>query len=163
VSFCPPAVHPFVPPAYSQFAVQDVRKRVAFHLSAPPVTDSGEPPQPRAPSIVLSAHSQGSLVIFAALLWLSPEHLERIGVLTYGSQLQVGYPRGFPAFIHIDLLKAVQEQLGCRWVNLYRETDPIAGPVLSWQRSTITERTETCGATAHHSRGGPSRALPPRP
>jgi hypothetical protein len=125
-----------------------VRKRVAFHLSAPPVTDSGEPPQPRASSIVLSAHSQGSLVIFAALLWLSPEHLERIGVLTYGSQLQVGYPRGFPAFIHIDLLKAVQEQLGCRWVNLYRETDPIAGPVLSWQRSTITERTEPGAAAA---------------
>ena len=148
ISFWPHAAHPFVPPAYSQFAVQDVRKRVAFHLSAPPVTDSGEPPQPRASSIVLSAHSQGSLVIFAALLWLSPEHLERIGVLTYGSQLQVGYPRGFPAFIHIDLLKAVQEQLGCRWVNLYRETDPIAGPVLSWQRSTITERTEPGAAAA---------------
>jgi hypothetical protein len=138
ISFWPHAAHPFVPPAYSQFAVQDVRKRIAYHLSAPPATEADPAPAPRATSLVLSAHSQGSLVALAALLWVSPARLERIGLVTYGSQLQVAYPRGFPAFLDLPLLAQVQEALGCRWVNLYRETDPIAGPVLSWRRSTLT-------------------------
>ncbi len=139
LSFWPHAAHPFCPPAYSQFAVHDLRRRIVFHLSPPETGDESAPPRPpRATSVVVSAHSQGSLVAFAALLWLSPAHLARVGLVTYGSQLQVAYPRGFPAFVEFALLQQVQESLGKRWVNLYRETDPIAGPVLSWDRTPMT-------------------------
>jgi hypothetical protein len=140
LSFWPHAAHPFVPPAYSQFAVHDLRRRIVFHLSSPDVPKGEPKPPPRATSVVISAHSQGSLVTLAALLWLSPEHLARVGLVTYGSQLQVAYPRGFPAFVDFELLQRVQASLGRRWVNLYRETDPIAGPVLSWHRTRMTAR-----------------------
>ena len=138
LSFWPHAAHPFVPPAYSQFAVHDLRRRIVFHLSPPPATDDTKNPPPRATSVVVSAHSQGSLVTLAALLWLAPGHLARTGLVTYGSQLQVAYPRAFPAFVDFALLQDVQKKLERRWVNLYRETDPIAGPVLSWHRHPMT-------------------------
>jgi hypothetical protein len=149
LSFWPHAAHPFVPPAYSQFAVHDLRRRIVFHLSSPDVPEGEPPAPPRATSVVISAHSQGSLVTLAALLWLSPAHLARVGLVTYGSQLQVAYPRGFPAFVDFALLRQVQECLGRRWVNLYRETDPIAGPVLSWHRTRMTA-PPTAGSLASY-------------
>jgi hypothetical protein len=135
ISFWPHAAHPFVPPAYSQFAVHDLRRRIDFHLNPPAdLVDAGHP-RPRR--LVLSAHSQGSLIAFAAVLWLAKEDRDRTSLVTYGSQLQIAYPRGFPAFVDRDLLTAVQSSLDGRWGNLYRETDAIAGPVLSWDRSRM--------------------------
>jgi hypothetical protein len=132
VSFWPHSAHPFVPPAYSQFAVHDLLRRIRFHLGLLDLK-----PDRIASSVVVSAHSQGSLIAFASMLWLPPQQLARVGLVTYGSQLQVAYPRGFPAYVDFGLVTQVQESLGCRWVNLYRETDPIAGPVLSWHRSPM--------------------------
>jgi hypothetical protein len=86
---------------------------------------------------VLSAHSQGSLIAFATLLWLSEEERSRVALVTYGSQLQVAFPRAFPAYVDYRLVRLVRARLRNRWINLYRETDPIAGPVLSWQRSAV--------------------------
>ena len=138
ISFWPHSAHPFVPPAYSQFAVHDLRRRIRFHLGLPPVPVPGkdEPAvPPDAPLVVLSAHSQGSLIAFATLLWLSAQEREHVRLVTYGSQLQVAYPRGFPAYVDYDLVCAVKAAWQGRWVNLFRETDPIAGPVLSWDRT----------------------------
>jgi hypothetical protein len=87
---------------------------------------------------VLSAHSQGSLIAFATLLWLGEAERSRLSLVTYGSQLQVAFPRGFPAYVDLQLIRLVRARLRNRWVNLYRETDPIAGPVLSWDRSPVT-------------------------
>jgi hypothetical protein len=142
ISFWPHAAHPFVPPAYSQFAVHDLRRRIRFHLGLPPIppesdTPVEEPVRADAPAIVVSAHSQGSLIAFAAMLWLGTAERRHVGLVTYGSQLQVAYPRGFSAFVSQDLVSQVQSALDDRWVNLYRETDPIAGPVLSWHRSPM--------------------------
>jgi hypothetical protein len=142
ISFWPHAAHPFVPPAYSQFAVHDLRRRIRFHLGLPPTppesdTAVEESVSADAPAIVVSAHSQGSLIAFAAMLWLGTAERRHVGLVTYGSQLQVAYPRGFPAFVSQDLVSEVQSALDDRWVNLYRETDPIAGPVLSWHRSPM--------------------------
>jgi hypothetical protein len=133
VSFWPHSAHPFVPSAYSQFAVHDLLRRIRFHLGL-----LDERPDQVASSVVVSAHSQGSLITFAAMLWLRPDELEHVGLVTYGSQLQVAYPRGFPAYVNYGLLDDVQRALGRRWVNLYRETDPIAGPVLSFQRDPLS-------------------------
>ncbi len=144
VSFWPHSAHPFVPPAYSQFAVHDLRRRIRFHLGLPPSPPpNGPDPEPddTSPRIVISAHSQGSLIVLATLLWLRPCELRRIGWVTYGSQLQVAYPRGFPAYVDYHRLTQVQDALDGRWVNLFRETDPIAGPVLSWDREPDAHAT----------------------
>jgi hypothetical protein len=135
ISFWPHAAHPFVPPAYSQFAVHDLRRRIDFHLNPPADLVDAQHPRPRR--LVLSAHSQGSLIAFATVLWLAQEDRDRTSLVTYGSQLQVAYPRGFPGFADLGLLTTVLSALGGRWINLYRETDPIAGPVLSWDRSRM--------------------------
>jgi hypothetical protein len=131
VSFWPHSAHPFVPPAYSQFAVRDLRRRIRYHLA---VSALKPPDKERARSLVLSAHSQGSLLAFATLLWLGDEEIDKLGLVTYGSQLQVAFPRAFPAYVNYELIVETQRRLHNRWVNLYRETDPIAGPVLSWGR-----------------------------
>jgi hypothetical protein len=89
--------------------------------------------------VVLSAHSQGSLIAFATVLWLSEAQRQRVRLVSYGSQLQVAYPRGFPSFVSLDLIAEVLTALQGRWINLYRETDPIAGPVLSWDRSRMAD------------------------
>jgi hypothetical protein len=132
VSFWPRAVHPFVPPAYSQRAVPDLQSRIRWHLGRIP------PGPPAARDVVLCGHSQGSLLAFAALLrFAGPDRalLDRVGLLTFGSQLQVMFSRGFPAYVNEHAIGALHRHLGGAWRNLYRETDPLAGPVLSWRHT----------------------------
>ena len=182
ISFWPHSVHPFVPPSYAQFAVRDLRRRIRHHLMPPPgVPTAGAeqtvPDDP--PCVVLSAHSQGSLIAFATMLWLSEAERSRVALVTYGSQLQVAFPRAFPAYVDFRLIRLVRARLKNRWVNLYRETDPIAGPVLSWDRSpmppapgsatshrigAVGARADTIeGATGRRESGPDWRVLDPPP
>jgi hypothetical protein len=59
------------------------------------------------------------------------------------------FSRAFPEYVNYWLLQDVLEHqsLDRRWVNLYRETDPIAGPVLSWKhgRPSSTDEMTSCG------------------
>ncbi|AKU15120.1 hypothetical protein [Luteipulveratus mongoliensis] len=135
VSFWPHSAHPFVPPAYSQFAVRELRNRIRFHLGLLDV----QPPEGPADRVVVAAHSQGSLIAFASTMWLGEEESRRVGLLTFGSQLQVAFPRAFPGYVNHGLIEQVHQQLDGRWINLYRETDPIAGPVLSWDRTSMAQ------------------------
>ena len=130
VSFWPRSVHPFVPPPYSQFAVQSLRDRIRHHLGT--CTEAEPSTTEIADAVVVEAHSQGSFISAAALLWLNPYELSRVGFLTFGSQLQVIFPRAFPAYMSYHVLTSLDRALGGRWINLFRDTDPIAGPVLSW-------------------------------
>jgi hypothetical protein len=153
ISFWPHSVHPFVPPSYAQFAVRDLRRRIRHHLLLPavaPAPGTEDPIAAGAPRVVLSAHSQGSLIAVATILWLSEAERSRVALVTYGSQLQVAFPRAFPAYVDFGLLGLVRTRLADRWINLYRETDPIAGPVLSWGRSTIAPDS---GAPTSHRIG----------
>lgn len=123
ISFWPHAVHPFVPKPYSQHAVMHLRNRIKQHLATRPA--SGR-------DVIVSAHSQGSLIAFASLHLLSDEQRQRVGLLTYGSQLRQIFPRAFPAYVNYDSVSRLHLDLHRGWINLYRETDPLAGPVLSW-------------------------------
>ena len=131
VSFWPRSVHPFVPPPYSQFAVQSLRDRIRHHLGTC-LEEDAPTTEVVADAVVVEAHSQGSFISVAALLWLNPHELSRVGFLTFGSQLQVIFPRAFPAYASHHVLTELDRALDGRWINLFRETDPIAGPVLSW-------------------------------
>ncbi|MPZ93733.1 MAG: hypothetical protein GEU96_02220 [Propionibacteriales bacterium] len=132
VSFWPHSTHPFVPPAYSQSAVPELRDRIRWHLGTLGPESNRDP----ADCVVVAAHSQGSLIAFAAMLWLTEDEVQKVALLTFGSQLQVAFARAFPAYVDYDLVDRVHRTLDGRWVNLYRDTDPIAGPVLSWDHSS---------------------------
>ncbi len=127
ISFWPHAVHPFVPRPYSQRTVVDLRNRIRWHLSQ--TDDTG------ARSVVVCGHSQGSLISFGALLLLTQDERNRVGLVTFGSQLRLIFPRAFPAFLNIGTIGNLYSALDGAWVNLYRATDPLAGPVLSWDHS----------------------------
>ena len=118
MAFWPRAVHPFVPPPYSQSVVPRLAERIAHHRLM-------------GRSVVLCGHSQGSLISFATLVrGVGPEG---VGLVTLGSQLQVLFTRAFPAAVNLPAIEDLMGALGGRWRNLYRGTDPLAGPVLSWR------------------------------
>jgi hypothetical protein len=124
VSFWPAAVHPLVPPPYSPKVIEDLRRRIEWHVSKP------------GTFLVLAGHSQGSMISAAALTRLDEKYRGRVALLTYGSQLQLAYARAFPAYVNYDFLCWLKNDvLSDRWVSLYRETDPFGGPVLSWDRT----------------------------
>ncbi|OLT14346.1 hypothetical protein BJF78_02620 [Pseudonocardia sp. CNS-139] len=151
VSFWPRAVHPFVPPAYSQRAVPDLETRIHWHLDRIPAGPGGPGVRdlvrrdPVRRDLVLCGHSQGSLLAFAALVRCARSGadadrvlLDRVGLLTLGSQLQVMFARAFPAYVNLRAIEALHRRLGGAWRNLYRDTDHLAGPVLSWQHTPAT-------------------------
>ena len=156
ISFWPRSAHPFVPAAYSQRAVPDLECLIRTQLAT---NDEDR--------LVLCGHSQGSLLSFAALLRLQsidenppppdgnepppPRLLPRIGLLTFGSQLQVMFSRAFPAYVNQDAIQHLYTGLDTRWRNLYRDTDHLAGPVLSWSHDRATGTAERIGATGPQS------------
>ena len=79
--------------------------------------------------VILSGHSQGSVLAAATVLQLPSSTVDNVALLTYGSPLRRLYARLFPAYVHDRALATVDREVGGRWVNLWRHTDPIGGPV----------------------------------
>ncbi|MGP9022276.1 hypothetical protein ACT1U9_28230 [Streptomyces sp. BR1] len=116
-TFWPRAAHPFAPPCYAERAVPDL----AWRMNTWTERTGGR--------LVISGHSQGS-VLSAAAVWQLPAHTrQRVALLTYGSPLERLYGRWFPAYFGPSELTALHRELHC-WRNLWRATDPIGGPVL---------------------------------
>lgn len=126
LAFWPRLAHPIAPPPYGGRAVLALAKRAAAHASKVNVR-----------AVVLSGHSQGSLVSAATVCYLSAVEsktvMSKVCLLTYGSQLQWAFPRLFPAYIgHSKLVEVLHTQLGGRWYNLHRWTDPLGSVVLAY-------------------------------
>ncbi|MEU6660224.1 hypothetical protein [Streptomyces sp. NPDC046821] len=115
-TFWPRAAHPFAPPCYAERAVPDLTWRMATWTR----TTGGR--------LVLSGHSQGSVLAAAAAWQLHPTVRRRVALLTYGSPLERLYGRWFPAYFGPAALTALHREADC-WRNLYRMTDPIGGPI----------------------------------
>ncbi len=115
-TFWPRAAHPFAPPCYAERAVPDLTWRMETWTRA------------TGGRLVLSGHSQGSVLAAAAAWQLSPSVRGRVALLTYGSPLERLYGRWFPAHFGRHALGALHHEIDC-WRNLYRHTDPIGGPV----------------------------------
>jgi hypothetical protein len=114
-TFWPRAAHPLAPPCYAERVVPELVTRVTWLAETGPV--------------VLSGHSQGSVLVAAAVLQMPPRLRDRLSLLTYGSPLGRLYARLFPAYVNPEVLAAVHEAVGGRWRNLWRDTDLIGGPV----------------------------------
>jgi hypothetical protein len=136
-TFWPRSGHPLAPPCYAERVVPELVTR-AGHLA-----EQG--------GLVLSGHSQGSVLVAATVLQLQAHQQAGVALVTYGSPLRRLYARLFPSYVDDALLArvgaAVSGQAGsldasrprpaqpggfdqrARWVNLWRDTDPIGGPV----------------------------------
>jgi hypothetical protein len=89
--------------------------------------------------VVLSAHSQGTIIAAAALLQL--EDTAGLSLLSYGCPLDRLYARYFPAYFGGDTLQILLARLTtadatttagphqARWRNLSRPTDPVGAAV----------------------------------
>ncbi|MFG1657815.1 hypothetical protein ACGFIY_14925 [Micromonospora chersina] len=119
-TFWPRTVHPFAPPCYAARAVPELVKRVTAL--------AGEGP------VVISGHSHGSVLAAATVLQLPPAALPRVALLTHGSPLRRIYARLYPAYLGQHALREIGERLDWRWRNLWRDTDPIGGPVFNDHR-----------------------------
>jgi len=117
-TFFPRAAHPLAPPSYGERAVPELADRVTALTGSPSST------------VVLSGHSQGSVLVAATVLQLSPQAASQVDLLTHGSPLRRLYARFFPAYLGADTLARVRDRLDGRWRNLYRDTDPIGSWVL---------------------------------
>ena len=115
-TFWPRAAHPFAPPCYAERAVPDLTWRLDTWTRA------------TGGAVVLSGHSQGSVLSAAAVWQLAPAARTRVALLTYGCPLARLYGRWFPAYFAPALLHDLHGTLPA-WRNLWRRTDPIGGPV----------------------------------
>ncbi|MFJ9823488.1 hypothetical protein ACIRSU_03825 [Streptomyces sp. NPDC101160] len=115
-TFWPRAAHPFAPPCYAERAVPDLTWRMSSWT------------RQTGGRLVISGHSQGSVLAAAAVWQLPPTTRARVALLTYGSPLERLYGRWFPAYFGPESLRGLHRTVHC-WSNLYRATDPIGGPV----------------------------------
>uniref|UniRef100_UPI00082A5BAA hypothetical protein n=1 Tax=Streptomyces lushanensis TaxID=1434255 RepID=UPI00082A5BAA len=115
-TFWPRAAHPFAPPCYAERAVPDLTWRITSWTAR------------TGGRLVLSGHSQGSVLAAAAVWQLPAATRHRVALLTYGSPLERLYGRWFPAYFGAGPLSDLSREVHC-WRNLWRSTDPIGGPV----------------------------------
>ncbi|GGX66902.1 hypothetical protein GCM10010324_10150 [Streptomyces hiroshimensis] len=115
-TFWPRAAHPFAPPCYAERAVPDLTWRMRTWTER------------TGGRLVISGHSQGSVLAAAAVWQLPAATRGRVALLTYGSPLERLYGRWFPAYFGPVKLAALHDDIHC-WCNLWRLTDPIGGPV----------------------------------
>ncbi|MEU0549045.1 hypothetical protein [Micromonospora sp. NPDC005979] len=115
-TFWPRAAHPFAPPCYAERAVPELTRRITYLVE-------------RGDRVLLSGHSHGSVLLAAAVLQLPSRIGDRVALLTHGSPLRRLYARLFPAYLDDAVLREIGNRVGWRWVNLWRDTDPIGGRV----------------------------------
>ncbi len=130
-TFWPRAVHPLAPPCYAERAVPDLLLRLRHYAAS-------------GGRVLLSCHSQGSILGAAVLLQLETAVSARTAFLTYGSPLARFYGGFFPAYFGDRALARLggflagppgrptagaADRAAWRWRNLHRPSDPVAGAV----------------------------------
>lgn len=124
-TFWPRWFHPWAPPSYGERAVEQLTRRLRV-LTEPNADGSRG-------GVVLSAHSQGTVLATAAVAQLDPDTRSRVAVVTHGSPLNRLYARYFGEYFARDLFRELANDLAPRapvaWRNLYRRTDYIGGPI----------------------------------
>lgn len=156
VTFWPQATHPLGPPCYGERAVPDLRDRVSR------LTEQSN-------KVILSAHSQGSIISAAVLLQTTrqapavaaeqppaeyvgakasrmPESQREsmsqpVAFLTFGAPLRKLYARNFPAYFGREVLESLEPKETGQWLNLWAPTDPIGGWVFV-ENAVSTDITE---------------------
>ncbi|MDG4757724.1 hypothetical protein [Micromonospora sp. WMMD710] len=147
-TFWPRAAHPFAPPCYAERAVPELAKRISY------LVEQGQ-------TVLLTGHSQGSVLLAATVLQLPPRITDRVALLTYGSPLCRLYSRLFPAYADDAALREIGERVGWRWINLWRDTDPIGGWIFAGHRPGDTETLTGPAATVDRRLTDPEDVVAP--
>jgi hypothetical protein len=111
-SYFPSAFHPLAPPPYGATAVASLRATLEE------LSESGATP------VLVAAHSQGTVIAASAITGSDVP----VALFTFGSPLGTLYRRFFPAHFDDQTIQTVKDSAS-RWANLWRETDPIGGPI----------------------------------
>lgn len=146
-AFWPRAVHPLGPPCYAERAVPDLLHRIEYICG-------------HGGRVLLSCHSQGSVIGAATVAALSDHAASRTALLTYGSPLGSLYTYFFPAYFGLDELARLGTLLLADansgsdnsadtretwpWINLYRRSDSLGGPIFTSQAAFIPGRERPC-------------------
>lgn len=127
VSFWPRRFHPLGVRPYAERAVPEVEARLRRHL------DDDR-------SVVVGAHSQGSVLAYSSFLRMAradPELLQRVAFVTYGTPLKNLYARYFPRYFSVARIDQLRGELGSppgertAWQNFFRSTDYVGQTVFS--------------------------------
>ncbi|MFI9813911.1 hypothetical protein [Saccharothrix variisporea] len=124
IAFWPRLAHPICPPPYGGRTALLLKRRVEHLVS-----------KDKVEVVVLSGHSQGSVVCTAVVRLIGPDRRSKVRLVTYGSQLQWAFARLFPTYMGYAEMKEMYAELRGRWRNIHRWTDPLGGPVLTWPAS----------------------------
>ncbi|SCL34744.1 hypothetical protein GA0070624_5073 [Micromonospora rhizosphaerae] len=147
-TFWPRAAHPFAPPCYAERAVPELARRITY------LVGSGN-------AVLIAGYSHGSVLVTATLLQLPPQVSGRVALLTYASPLRRLYARLFPAYIDDEMLHEVGGRVGWRWLNLWRDTDPIGGWIFSAHRPDAPLTVTGPAATVDRRLRDPSDVVAP--
>lgn len=144
-TFWPRSFHPYAPPSYAERAVPDLQRRMWW------LHDKGG-------TVLLAAHSQGSVLAAAALLSQSARAPGSCaGLVTFGSPLGKLYRWAFPAWVDDDVLAGLAGP-DTRWVNVHYPTDYIGGPVFGSGTPGVDRRLPD-PPTCHYVHGQPPPAV----
>jgi hypothetical protein len=129
-TFWPRAAHPLAPPCYAERVVPELVHRGTWLAN-----EQG--------GLVLSGHSQGSVLAVATVLQLPKAARERTSLLTYGSPVCRLYMRAFPTYFNEKVLRDIAGSVTgadgqSRWINLWRRTDPIGGAIAGYKGVTVS-------------------------
>lgn len=141
LTFWPRWFHPLAPPSYAASALPQLRTHLRRRHRLEFAPKPGE-----ENSVLISAHSQGTVLAVAAVARLDAQTRSRLALLTYGSPVRSLYGWFFPRFFDRREMEEVAKSLGgpseakpedpperryARWRNLRRCTDPIAGTIFT--------------------------------
>ena len=120
LTFWPRTFHPMAVRPYAERSVPELQRLLLERSDA---------------DLVVLAHSQGSVLVYAALLpWRHDPRLAGLRLLTMGSPLRSLYARAFPEHFTVadyaDLRAELEGEGGC-WTNLFRYTDHVGRTVFS--------------------------------
>jgi hypothetical protein len=128
-SFWPRSAHPLAAPCYAERAVPELVNRLRWYVDV----NAARSPADDYPhgGVVLTCHSQGTVIGAAALLQLAgdPQWTDesRVAFVSYGCVLRRLYARFYPAYFGLPVLSALAGTTN--WTNLWRSTDYLGGPV----------------------------------
>ena len=147
-AFWPRAAHPLAPPCYMERTLPALLARIKAMMKN--AGDAGGSGTGEPVRVLLSCHSQGSVIGAVVLMQLELSATTQVALLTYGSPLRRIYSRFFPAYFGRTQLERLGGYLSpgeqgarqvapdnkasrasWRWRNLYRPSDMIGGPVFA--------------------------------